>query len=106
MKRTALTLALALILSASAAWAETIKEGQIREAVGVIKAVTLASRTVVVDAPTAKGALTIGAVADAATKFTISGKPGKIEALAVGKSAAIKYTRVGDALKLLSLEVR
>lgn len=104
MKRIVLVLALSLL--AAFALAETIKPGETREATGVIKAVTLASRTVVIDAPTAKGPLTIGAVAGADAKITISGKPGKMEALAIGKQASMKYTREGDTLKLLALDVK
>jgi hypothetical protein len=103
MKRIMILAATVVLLASAIADAETIKPGETREVSGVLKAVELQSRTVVLDSPTPKGLLTVGCVVKTDATVRVKGKAAKLESLAVGKKARIRYTRVGDQLMLLSI---
>lgn len=105
MKRAICAVAAALVAIGAAAWAETIRDGEQREVAGVLKAVTATSKTVVVDAQTAKGALTVGAAAAEKAVLTRGGKAVGFNELKAGQKVKLTYKRAGDALLFTALDV-
>ena len=91
---------------ATAAWAATIRPGEIRIVEGRVSAVDVAYRTVVLEVPTPKGDLTVGVTLDDAVRPRIDGREVRLSDLEVGSSARLKYTRRDDRLVGLDLVVR
>ncbi len=98
-----LIFSLVLVVAVSAA-GKTIQPGEVRTATGTVSAVDVNSSAVVVEAPTAKGMLTVGVTMGKDGTVTRKGKKVGLPDLKVGEKVTIKYTRDGDML--VGLEVR
>lgn len=98
-----LVFALVLLVAVSTA-AKTIQPGEVRTAMGTVSAVDVQSSALVVEAPTAKGTLTVGVTMNKDATVTRKGKHVNLGDLQVGEKVTIRYTRDGDML--VGLEVR
>lgn len=98
-------LAFALILAFGAASLATIQPGETREAIGVLERIDLKFRTVIIEVPTDKGSVTVGATLPQEVKALLSGKEAELSSLPLKHRARIRYTRVGDRLEVIRLEV-
>lgn len=90
----------------SAAMSATIAPGQVRSVEGKVSAVDAAGRAVVVEIPSGKGPLAVGVTLDKSVAPKVAGKPAKLEDVAVGKRARLKYTRKDGELVGLDLNVQ
>jgi len=73
--------------------------------VGNIVAVSLATRTVVVDVPLGKDVLRVGADVTSKTKITAAGAPVSLDSLQVGARVRINFRRVAHGDEAISVEV-
>ncbi|TLN19571.1 hypothetical protein FDZ71_04885 [bacterium] len=95
----------AALLLASAGLCATIAEGETRVVSGILSKVDAKTGTVVVECPTAKGYLTVGAVVPPGMKALCDGKAVELADLQKGSKAVIRYKRQEDRLIVLGLEV-
>lgn len=104
IRTAAVSLLAALGLAAGVARAGTIAPGETRTVEGKVVAVDVAHRAVVVDVPSARGALTVGVTLQEGVQPLRNGKSMSLSDLTVGESAHLTYTRREG--KLLGLELR
>jgi len=78
-----------------------------KQAVGVVKAVTVASNTIVVEVPVDnKDTLTVGAEVTDQTKITSHGKPITLGDIKEGDKVVIQWTRLEGGLVANSITVK
>jgi len=86
--------------------ADTVQPGQTRVVTGVITAIDVAHRSVVLEVPAPKGDMTIGVTLATGVEPQTNGAPLPLSQVAVGASAELRYTREDGRLIGLRLDVR
>ena len=94
---------LVLLIAVSVA-GKTIEPGEIRTAVGTVSAIDVEQSALVVEAPTAKGDLTIGMTMKKDAPVMRRGKKVSLRDLKVGEKVTVRYGREDNML--VGLEVR
>lgn len=95
-----------VFLCAFACWAATLESGQDRTAEGVVSAVDIAHRAIVIEVPTPKGDLTVGVTLEEGVTPRGRGGPVALGDVQIGEKARLKYARRNGRLVGLDLELK
>lgn len=99
-----LAFVLALAGMVSVAGASTIQTGEVRTVTGKVSAVDAGAGVLVMEAPTAKGMLTVGVTMKEGAPITKDKRKVTLDDLKVDETVTLKYTRENG--RLIGLAVR
>jgi len=90
-----------LILSLASA-----EEGRVRQMTGKVSAVTLSSKTIVVEIPLGKDSLTVGGEITDETEISVNGKTATLNDIKVGDRVTVRWIKEEHGHRLLSIVVK
>ena len=82
------------------------QEGRVQQMTGKVSAVTLSSKTIVVEIPLGKDSLTVGGEVTDETEVSVDGKTATLNDIKVGDRVTVRWIKEEHGHRLLSIVVK
>lgn len=106
MKRKKVLVAGAILFTVLFFSLASAQEGRVRQMTGKVSAVTLSSKTIVVEIPLGKDSLTVGGEITDETEISIDGKTATLNDIKVGDRVTVRWIKEEHGHRLLSIVVK